>query len=207
MLANQAPHDISRDDFSLRTQVYSNHLGFSHSALDSNHNKVPCFPLSELLLDEERPKVRKLPSARGTKNNELDEDPADNTAIGRLGLISEFGFTLLDGTSVPLHVLTCISALTLWNTCSLRMSLNLALRSFRRDVRSSSLVLSELSISLVSPMTRSRFILMPPLGFVVESQEERPELEDGVKQILWSPDSAAEKVNRPDDEPRWETTR
>ena len=48
---------------------------------------------------------------------------------------------------------------------------------------------------------------MPPLGFLAESHEVRPELDDGVKQILWSPASAAEKVKRPEDRPRWETTR
>ena len=72
---------------------------------------------------------------------------------------------------------------------------------------SSSFDLSVLSISLVSPMTRSSFSLMPPLGLDEESHEERPEEDEGVKQILWSPASAAEKVKRPADEPRWETTR
>jgi hypothetical protein len=36
---------------------------------------------------------------------------------------------------------------------------------------------------------------------------DRPLLEEGVKQILWSPDSAAVKVNLPEAPPRWETTR
>lgn len=48
---------------------------------------------------------------------------------------------------------------------------------------------------------------MPPLGFAIDSQPGRPLLDDGVKQILWSPASAAEKVKRPDEVPRWETTR
>ena len=34
-----------------------------------------------------------------------------------------------------------------------------------------------------------------------------PEDEDGVKQILWSPESAALKVKPPAEEPFWETTR
>ena len=34
-----------------------------------------------------------------------------------------------------------------------------------------------------------------------------PDVDDGVKQILWSPASAAEKVKRPAEEPFWETTR
>jgi hypothetical protein len=48
---------------------------------------------------------------------------------------------------------------------------------------------------------------MPPLGACAESHEERPDEDVGVKQILWSPDSWAVKVNRPEEEPRWETTR
>jgi hypothetical protein len=48
---------------------------------------------------------------------------------------------------------------------------------------------------------------MPPLGLPAESQPLRPEVEDGVKQSLWSPDSAAEKWNLPDEEPFWVKTR
>lgn len=76
-----------------------------------------------------------------------------------------------------------------------------------RVVMSSSLDLSVRSISLVSPMTTSSCSLMPPLGLETLVQPLRPDVDDGVKQILWLPDSAAEKVKRPDDEPRWETTR
>jgi hypothetical protein len=45
------------------------------------------------------------------------------------------------------------------------------------------------------------------LGDDTDSQLDRPLLEEGVKQILWSPDSAAVKVNLPEAPPRWETTR
>jgi hypothetical protein len=48
---------------------------------------------------------------------------------------------------------------------------------------------------------------MPPLGWPTLSQLERPDDEDGWKQIWWSPASAAVKVKRPDWPPRWETTR
>lgn len=48
---------------------------------------------------------------------------------------------------------------------------------------------------------------MPPLGAVADSQLDRPLLDEGVKQILWSPASAAVKVNLPEAPPRWETTR
>lgn len=48
---------------------------------------------------------------------------------------------------------------------------------------------------------------MPPLGAAVDSQPDRPLLEDGVKHSLCSPDSAAVKVNLPWEPPRLETTR
>jgi hypothetical protein len=72
---------------------------------------------------------------------------------------------------------------------------------------SSSLVLSVLAISLVSPMARSRLSLIPPLGERALSQPWRPEFEEGVKQILCSPASAALKVKRPEEEPRDDITR
>lgn len=72
---------------------------------------------------------------------------------------------------------------------------------------SSSFDLSVLSISLVSPMIRSNCSLIPPLGLDTLVHPLRPDVDEGVKQILWLPDSADEKVNRPDDEPRCETTR
>jgi len=61
--------------------------------------------------------------------------------------------------------------------------------------------LSVLSIALVSPMARSRVSLMPPIGCKAESQPAEPELDEGVKQILWSPESAALKVKRPAEDP------
>jgi hypothetical protein len=69
------------------------------------------------------------------------------------------------------------------------------------------LPLSVLSIALVSPIARSKVSLMPPIGCKAESQPEFPEFEDGTKQILWSPESAALKVKRPDEEPFCDTTR
>lgn len=56
-------------------------------------------------------------------------------------------------------------------------------------------------------MAMSRVRRMPPLGDETESQLDRPLLEEGVKQILWSPASAAVKVNLPEPPPFWETTR
>lgn len=87
------------------------------------------------------------------------------------------------------------------------MSFSLAFRSLTRVARSAILDLSLLSMAEVSPMAMSRVRRMPPLGWAMLSQEERPLEEEGVKQILWSPASAAVKVNLPEGPPRWETTR
>lgn len=87
------------------------------------------------------------------------------------------------------------------------MSFNRAFRSLTRVVMSWILLLSLLSIWLVSPITRSSVNLIPPFWFLVDSQPGRPEVDEGVKQTLWSPESAAEKVKRPEAWPRWETTR
>lgn len=51
---------------------------------------------SELLLDEKGAQVGKLPSTRNTDDEELDDDPANDAAVGGLGLVSELGFSLLD---------------------------------------------------------------------------------------------------------------
>ena len=87
------------------------------------------------------------------------------------------------------------------------MSFKRLFRSLTRVAISSNLDLSELSIALVSPIAMSRVSLMPPLGELRDSQFDRPLLEEGVKQILWSPASAAVKVNLPELLPRWDTTR
>ena len=87
------------------------------------------------------------------------------------------------------------------------MSFRRALRSRTRVARSSILDLSPPSSALVSPMATSSVRRMPPLGAVADSQLDRPLLDEGVKQILWSPASAAVKVNLPEAPPRWETTR
>jgi hypothetical protein len=50
---------------------------------------------SELLLDEEGTQVRELPCARDAQDDELDEDPADNAAVGGLRLVPELGLTFL----------------------------------------------------------------------------------------------------------------
>jgi len=64
------------------------------------------------------------------------------------------------------------------------------------------LFLSELSIALVSPIATSSVSLMPPLGWDSDSQLALPLPEVGVKQILWSPCSAAVNVNFPLELPR-----
>lgn len=51
--------------------------------------------LSELLLDEEGSEMRELPGAGDAEDDKLDDDPADDTGVCRLGLISELGLSLL----------------------------------------------------------------------------------------------------------------
>jgi hypothetical protein len=51
--------------------------------------------LGELLLDEERAQMGELPGTGDAENHHLDEHPADDSAVCRLGLISELGLSLL----------------------------------------------------------------------------------------------------------------
>lgn len=62
-------------------------------------------------------------------------------------------------------------------------------------------------MTLDSPMVMSKVSLMPPLGLAVLSQPVFPLSELGVKQILWSPASAAVKVKRPPEPPFCDTMR
>jgi hypothetical protein len=55
-------------------------------------------------------------------------------------------------------------------------------------------------------MAKSNVSLTPPRAWPLNHPVLPVECE-GVKQILWSPASAAVKVKRPVDEPFWETTR
>ncbi len=87
------------------------------------------------------------------------------------------------------------------------MSCSLPFKSLTLFTISWILPLSVLSIALVSPIAKSRVSLIPPIGCRAESQPEPPDVDEGVKQILWSPESAALKVKRPDEEPFCETTR
>jgi hypothetical protein len=61
-------------------------------------------------------------------------------------------------------------------------------------------------MALVSPMAKSSVNLTPPRACPLNHPVLPVECE-GVKQILWSPASAAVKVKRPVEEPFWETTR
>lgn len=101
----------------------------------------------------------------------------------------------------------CKEGLTLWKTCSLRMSCNLAFKSLTLCTISESLPLSVLSIWLVSPVARSNDNLIPPTGIPLANQPPSVPACAGVKQIRWSPDSAALNVKRPSEEPRVFTTR
>jgi hypothetical protein len=96
--------------------------------------------------------------------------------------------------------------LTRWNICSLLISCNLPFKSLTFCTISPIFSLSSLSILLVSPIARSRVILTPPRD-CPPSQPECPDACEGVKQILWSPESAAVNVKRPSAEPLCEMTR
>lgn len=52
--------------------------------------------LSKLLLNEEGAKMSELPCASGAEDDKLNYDPSNDTGVGRLGLISEFGLSLLE---------------------------------------------------------------------------------------------------------------
>lgn len=153
-----------------------------------------------------------LPCTGDSKNSKLDQHPSNDAGVCALGLVTEFGLAFL-WKRVPslvcamLHVFRPKDQHTLWKTCSLLMSFRRALRSLTRVAKSLSFSLSELSITLVSPMATSSVSRIPPLGEERDIQLFFPLVDDGVKQILWSPASAAVKVNLPVVPPRWETTR
>lgn len=47
------------------------------------------------MLDEEGSQMGELPSAGSSHDDQLNDDPPDDSTVGYLGLISELGFTLL----------------------------------------------------------------------------------------------------------------
>lgn len=54
------------------------------------------FRSCKFLLDKERPEMRQLPGAGGRQDDELDDGPADDTGIGRFGLITKFSLSFLE---------------------------------------------------------------------------------------------------------------
>jgi len=62
-------------------------------------------PLRQLLLDEERPEVRKLPCTCDRENKYLHQCPFDRTGIRRLRLISEFSFSFSLENLLPSNIL------------------------------------------------------------------------------------------------------
>lgn len=59
--------------------------------------------LGKLLLDEEGPQMRQLPGTGDAEHGQLDQDPAHNTRVGRLGLVAELGFAFLSFVSTLLY--------------------------------------------------------------------------------------------------------
>lgn len=47
------------------------------------------------MLDEKGAQVRQLPCASDTEDGKLNQSPANDASVGRLGLISEFGLAFL----------------------------------------------------------------------------------------------------------------
>lgn len=62
-------------------------------------------------------------------------------------------------------------------------------------------------MALVSPIARSKVSLMPWDECEAESQFPLPLLDEGTKQMRWSPESAAVNVKRPAEAPFCEITR
>jgi hypothetical protein len=127
-----------------------------------------------------------------------------------LGLVAEFGFALLQNVLASILALMQRSVgvrLTLWKTCSLLTSCNLEFRSLTFCTSVSTLSLSVLSILLVSPIAMSSVNLTVPC--TPELSQPPPLLGTfwGVTQILCWPLSAALKVKRPSELPRWATMR
>ena len=164
-----------------------------------------------------------MPCTSDSQNDQLNKCPSHHSCIRRLGLISKLGFPFLYRynqhpsihpfiQNLPLKILAQQSflekrELTRWKTCSRLISASRPFKSLTFCTISLIFPLSLLSISLVSPIARSSVSLMPPWGCRAESQPVPPDDEEGVKQILWSPESAALNVKRPAEEPFWETTR
>lgn len=87
----------------------------------------------------------KLPRASDAKNDQLDQNPPYDTAVGALRLVAKLSLSFLQrALSVTILFKYCVASggssnktvagkendeLTLWKTCSLRMSLRRALRS------------------------------------------------------------------------------
>lgn len=166
-------------------------------------------PSSQLLLNEERPQMRKLPGACHAQHSQLYQRPSYNPGVRGLRLVPKLGLSLLPRSLASAATPRPNSALllALWKTCSLLISPNRPFKSLTFCTISTSFPLSVLSIWLVSPIARSKLNLMPPAGCPLLSQPLWVAALTGVKHSLCSPESAALKVKRPEAAPRWFTTR
>lgn len=167
----------------------------------------------QLLLDEEGAQVRELPCAGDAEHDDLDEGPAHDAGIGRLGLIAELGFALLQQVSKKVRG-GCgqfegeggKGGRTRWKSCSRLISHRRPLRSLTFWTRSPNLPVSSESSCEALPMARSRASLTPPTLWP-PSQPVCPVLCEAVKQMRWSPESAEVKVTLPACAPRLVTMR
>lgn len=157
------------------------------------------------MLDEESAQVRELPRACPAQHNKLQKRPLHDPRVRGLALIPELGLAFLCMVSIPsLRINSATPSLTRWNTCSLRISCSRLLISFTRCTISAIFSLSLLSISLVSPIARSRCSRIP-FGWLLNHPELCAWLAQ--KHSLCSPESIAVNVNRPLPLPFWFTTR
>lgn len=161
--------------------------------------------------------MRQLPHAGYPQHGHLEESPPHNTGVCRLRLVAEFCLALLCDILAPSPLNTSLIRKkkkkvenarlhTRWYSCSLLISISLPLRSLTFWTKSVIFPWSSVWISDVVPMARSRVNLTPPRLWP-PSHPLCPVECDGVKQILWSPESAEVKVILPVDWPREETIR
>lgn len=157
--------------------------------------------LCELLLNEERSQMRQLPCTSKPQHSQLDKSPPDNLCVCALALVSKLGlsFLFISNVSQAAESSTRYNQPTLWKTCSLLTSCNLAFRSLTLLTMLSIFSLSSLSIALLAPMARSRFNFTPPIIPCPPPLNHPPTLiaagPEGVKHIRCKPLSAAVNMN------------
>lgn len=135
--------------FVLKTKQIKKSLskGLTFMFVTCLNEQLGFFLSGEFLLDEEGTQVCELPGACNAQNDELHERPSYDAGVDRLGLIAEFNFSFLfgvhnwwgsslafmhsnpEGSPLGFSLRKGVVKLTLWKTCSRRISINLAFKS------------------------------------------------------------------------------